>query len=290
MDWLPSRESVVLFLLSVVAAFLQPLLLMGILALSRCLWPTRDSPFVLQREEELRRRYGRALSDIEAWVVVLTMAGLVAVPFLVFQAVCRLAQATSQAGDGWVFFYGFPPIWIPTAIGGYLFPVALGPLFIRLTQKNPAREGLLWLWSLGDREEAGLGRYVVRRASRIALGFLLVPLVLAGDRYTVVGPRGIDVRRGAWSREFIPRGRVVAAGMAIQTNGPDDLCLLLDNGQVLDNRDDGDGRLSGFSADSATPALLSLHTSWQLPVQTTTDKDESACALAHRAAERAQGR
>jgi hypothetical protein len=283
MDWL--RDTVVLLLLGTAAALLQP----ALAALLRALFPMDDSAAVRWQEEELRQRYGAALSDIDTWLTLLSMVGLVATPVLVYWCVRWLAAAVSAAGGEHVLFYGFWPIAVPIMIGGAILPVALGPALIRIKHSGEARAALSWLFWLGDREEGGLNRLIVRNAKRFSLALILVPLAFSGDRYTVVGSKGIDLRRGAWSRELIPRSRVVAGGIAVQTKRADEACLLLDDGRVLDDRDDGDGRLRAGRADTATPAVQFLHDRWGLPVKATTDEARRACDLAREAA-RARGR
>lgn len=281
-DWLPSWKAVLAFLVTAIALALQPAIVRGILALTRRLWPMSDSDALLQREAELRERYGNTFSHVEGWLTVLMFVSMVLTPFLIYQAVRRLAAATSDAGGEFVFFHGFAPVAIPIMIGAFIAPAALGPAVIRITQRGEARDAMLFLFSLGDRDEGGLNRYIVRRASRISLGFLLIPLAFAGDRYTVVGSSGIDVRSGAWSRELIPPARVVAGGIALRSPGRDEVCLLLDDDRVLDNNED-DGPLDSWSADAATPAVQFLHARWRLPVEWETNGDRPACALARQA-------
>jgi hypothetical protein len=281
------KNVLVQFLLFCAAALLQPLILDRTLGLVQWLWPTRDSPTSLLREDLLRRKYAKTLSDVEAYVVLLAMAMLVLAPILVYQVARHLAVRASESGGTLFLNYGHGPMLIPQAIAGYLFAAALGPLLIRLRYRGPARHNLLWLYSLGEREEAGLGRYLVRKARNVALSILLVPFVFFGNKYTVVGPRGVDVpgRTAGWSRRLIPLDQIAAGGTAHRKRMKDEVCLLAVDGETLDNGD-GDGRLDdmGFSARSPALDALQLLRENGLHLVDTAGPGETACDAARRIA------
>jgi hypothetical protein len=204
---------VILDILLVVAAVLIQPLLVYVVGL---LWPTRDHPYTAQRQQQLRERFQRSLdwaSDV-ATTAALILAVLT--PVAAYQVARGIALTRSAVGPGVFLYFGFTYLMIPLFVGGYLLGVASGPTIIRLRYRGEERNTVLYLYSLGEREEGRLGRTLVRRASRLAMACLLVPLAIAGNRYTVVGAKGIELTSRARARlacdDPSPRGRMAAPG------------------------------------------------------------------------------
>lgn len=185
-------------LLAVLAGLLQALLLWTI----RTVWPTRDPVLDARREADLRRRFGATSDKVSDLVTLAAMAGALAGPFLGYQLARALALARSPERDDIVLFFGFAPMAVPLILAGYLAVVALGPAFIRWRYRGERRLALLWLYSRGEREEGAAGRWAIRNAGQLAVAASLIPLLLWGNRYTLVGARRIEVPSSSqpWSR------------------------------------------------------------------------------------------
>lgn len=264
-------------LLVVLAGLLQALLLWAI----RTVWPTRDPVFDAQREADLRRRFGAASDKVSDLVTLAALAGALAGPFLGYQLARALALARSPERDDLVLFFGFGPMAIPFILAGYLAVVALGPAFIRWRYRGERRDALLWLYSLGERKEGAAGRWAVRNAGQLALAGTLIPLLLWGNRYTLVGARRIEVPSPttAWSRLAIATKNVTHLSIGRRSGGSRDVCVRFANGMLLDSTSE-DGRFDGYGRGPVNAILLlSRHTGVSVAEVDLLDA-ESPCAAA----------
>jgi hypothetical protein len=194
---------------------------------------------------------------------------------LAYQAVKWLALLRCPWRPVVFLFFGFPYLIIPLVLAGYLLTVAGGPGLIRLRYSGEERAAVLYLFSLGEQEEGQLGRRLIRRASGLGLALLLVPLLFWGNRYTLVGPEGVEVPEGRWSRQRVSKDQALAVAHSESDTGRVSLCLLLRDGTCLDNIDGGSGHLDGLGRSAER--VLDILNGWHVPIQNAPGHPSQLC-------------